>query len=258
MISHIPTFRSKLAEGKVCLGASVTLNDPIVTEILSNAAEFLWIDTEHCPMGMETLVGHLIAARAGGAPALVRVPSSEISVIKRVLDSGAEGLIVPQVRSAEEVETIVQACRYPPKGSRGWGPRRPTNYGERSFDDYMVDANERLFVAVQIEHIDAVRDLDRILAVEGLDAIALGPNDLSGSMGKLCRLDDPEVEAVIQEVVDKARAAGKPVGTGMDTDADGAVRFAEMGMQWIQVGCDFSYMLKFAKELFTEIRGRGV
>src|SRR5579871_5572334 len=240
MISHIQKFRKKLDSGQLCLGAGMTFYDPSAAEALCDSVDFLWIDLEHNPTSLESLLSILIAARAGGAPALVRVPTSDVAWIKRVLDTGAEGLIVPQVRSAEEVQGIVSACRYPSAGTRGYGPRRPSNYGRNGGSEYHQHANQHLFVSAQIETVDAVRDLDAILAIPGLDSIVVGPYDLSGSMGMLGQLRHPQVMETVATVVKKARAAGKYVGIGMGNDVEYALEAAKWGVQWIQCGNDFS------------------
>ena len=108
-----------------------------MTEALCDSVDFVWIDLEHNPMSVESMMGHLIAARAGRSPALVRIPCGDVGWIKRVLDSGAEGIILPQASSAKQVRAFVSACRYPPMGTRGYGPRRPSNYGRDGGIDYM-------------------------------------------------------------------------------------------------------------------------
>jgi 2-keto-3-deoxy-L-rhamnonate aldolase RhmA len=256
MISHIHKFREKLNSGRFCLGAGISFYDPAVTEALCDSVDFLWIDLEHNPTSLESLQSQLIAARAGGAPALVRVPTSDVAWIKRVVDTGAEGIIVPQVRSAEEVRQIVSNCRYPTLGTRGYGPRRPSNYGRNGGAEYLAHANEHLFVCVQIESIDAVRELDEILAVKGLDSIVLGPQDLSGSMGMLGQVHHPKVAETIAHIVTQARKAGLYVGMGMGNDVDFAVEAAKLGVQWVQCGSDFSYMVAFADQLYGRVRAR--
>src|SRR5262249_4000615 len=112
------------------IGPSISLTDPIVTEILLPFADFLWIDAEHNPLTPEVVLHHLLAAKGSTCPAIVRVPANDANFVKHVLDSGADGVIGPQVRSAEEVRRFVSACRYPPLGSCGFGPRRPGRYGD--------------------------------------------------------------------------------------------------------------------------------
>jgi len=256
MISNIHKFREQLASGKLCLGTGITFSDPAVVEALCDSVDFLWIDLEHNPISLESLLTHLIAARAGGAPALVRVPSNEIAWTKRVLDSGAEGIILPQARSAQEVQQFVSACRYPPLGTRGFGPRRPTNYGRSGGDQYIQHANENLFVAVQIETMEAVEQLDEIVSIKGMDSLVVGPYDLSGSMGMLGQVRDPKVIDVIDGIITKARQARLYVGMGMGADGEHAMQAAESGVNWVQCGNDFEYMNHFADDLFNGIRER--
>jgi 2-keto-3-deoxy-L-rhamnonate aldolase RhmA len=137
MYCHTKKFREKLDSGKLCLGPGITFADPAVTESIAPIADFVWIDLEHNPTNLQTMLAHLIAARAGGTMGLVRVASNDLGWIKRVLDSGAEGIILPQAQSYDEVAAFVSACRYPPLGTRGFGPRRPTNYGRLAGAEYL-------------------------------------------------------------------------------------------------------------------------
>jgi hypothetical protein len=137
-------------------GAAVTLADPLVSDALAGSVDFLWIDLEHAAMSPDALSGHLLAARGRGIPALVRVAAGTTPLIKPVLDAGAPGIIVLQVRTAEEVRQAVGDCRYPPLGRRGYGPRVPSDYGRDAGREYAARANRELFVAVQIEKADAL------------------------------------------------------------------------------------------------------
>jgi 2-dehydro-3-deoxyglucarate aldolase/4-hydroxy-2-oxoheptanedioate aldolase len=256
MLGHIEKFRKKLASGEFCLGTGVTFSDPAVSEALSSSVDFLWIDLEHNPMSLESMQAHLMAARAGGSPALVRVPTAEVVWIKRVLDTGAEGIIFPQVRSAAEVQAAVDACRYPPLGTRGFGPRRPSNFGRNAGDEYLAEANRRVFTVAQIEAVEAVRDLDRILAVKSLDSVVIGPYDLSGSMGLLGKIEHPKVAEAVEAIIAKTRAAGLSVGMGMGLDEAYARRAAALGVNWVQCGSDFNYLVEGADRLFAAIRGQ--
>ena len=254
MISHIDKFRTKLDAGYLCLGTGLTFSDPAVTEALCQSVDFIWFDLEHNPTSLESLLAHLIAARAGGAPAIVRVPSNDIAWTKRVLDTGAEGIMLPRVASAQEAQQFVSACRYPPMGTRGFGPRRPTNYGRIDLDEFFQQANYHLFVSVQIETMRAVEEIDQILSIEGLDSVMIGPNDLSGAMGILGQVDDPQLLETISTVFKKTKDAGLYAGIGKDANTDYLIRAAELGAQWIQCGCDFEYLIRSADRLFTDIR----
>ncbi len=203
---------------------------------------------------MESLLHHLIAARAGGTPALVRIPSSDIGWIKRVLDTGAEGIILPQAESAQEIKEFVSNCRYPPQGKRGFGPRRPSNYGRLGGDAYLEHANENLFVVAQIETVSALEQVDDVVAIEGLDSLVVGPYDLSGSMGILGQVHDERVIQAIEAVVAKSQAAGKFVGMGMGADRNHALEAARLGVNWAQCGNDYEYLIRTADKLFASVR----
>ena len=255
MYEAIREFRKKLSAGRFCLGVCITLSDPAVTEALGGNVDFYWIDLEHTSLGLESLQAHLIAARAAQVPAIVRVPGSEVWFIKRVLDMGAPGIIVPQVRSAAEVQMVVDASRYKPLGDRGYGPRRASAYG-RETEAYLESINQDLFVAVQIENTDGLRELDKIVTVRGLDSIVLGPYDLSASMGLMGQVTHPQVSGAIDRVVQTARAHGLYVGMGGGAELDYALRAAAMGVQWLQAGSDFGYMIQFVEERFAQIAAK--
>jgi 4-hydroxy-2-oxoheptanedioate aldolase len=256
MFTALQRFREKINAGRFCLGAGIRLSDPAVTEALADSVDFVWIDLEHSPIGVESLLAHLIAARAGNTAALVRVPSSDVAWIKRVLDIGAPAVIVPQVHSVEEVRGVVAACRYPPVGQRGFGPRRSSNYGRDGGVEHLKRANEQIFVCVQIETAEAVRDVDAIVAVDGLDSIVVGPNDLAGALGFPGQPREPRVQETIRTVVSKARKAGKIVGMGMGPDSEHALEAARIGVQWLQCGGDCGYMVQAVDILFGGIRNR--
>jgi 2-keto-3-deoxy-L-rhamnonate aldolase RhmA len=251
----INNFRSRLDAGEVCLGSGVTTSDPVVMEVLAPVCDFIWIDLEHTHLGYESLMGHLIAARACETPAIVRVRDGQLASIKPVLDMGVDGFVVPQVRSAAEVKSIVDMARYAPLGQRGYGPRRAGRYGMYGGREYADAANESLFAGVQVENTDAFAELDDILSIEGLDTIFIGPYDLSVSMGHFGEVDHPEVRETIQTIIDRTRAAGKYVGIGMDASAAGAMKAIRQGVQWVQCGDDYGHMRLSFESVAREVRG---
>jgi 2-keto-3-deoxy-L-rhamnonate aldolase RhmA len=247
-------FRQKIAAGQLCLGPSVTLTDPRVTDALGDSVDFIWLDLEHSLMSPEAVAGHMLAARGRGVPVIVRVVAGETPFIKPILDAGADGIIVPQVTSAAEVKRAVDDCRYPPVGTRGYGPRVPSNYGRDGGDDYVRRANEDVFTAVMIETREAVEAIDEIVAVPGLDSIVLGPMDLSASYGMLGQTEHPTVIAALEHVIARARAAGCLVGAGMGVDAANAIRMGRRGVQWVQIGGDCGYMVTQMDLLNQQVR----
>ncbi|MCH2202839.1 MAG: aldolase/citrate lyase family protein [Fuerstiella sp.] len=255
MIStNINRMREKLRAGQTVLGAGITHTDPTVTEALAPSVDFFWFDMEHNPATTESMLGHLIAARAGGAPSIVRIPSNDVGWVKRVLDSGAEGIILPRAYSAQDAAKFVSACRYPPMGTRGFGPRRPMQYGRLQQQEYLQQANRDVFVTIQVETIELVQELDEVLKIEGLDSLVLGPQDLSGSMGRLGETTHPEVVDVMTTVASKARAAGKFIGSGLDADPDFAKLLIDCGVQWLQAGNDFQFMINGCESAYSQIR----
>jgi 4-hydroxy-2-oxoheptanedioate aldolase len=247
-------FRDKLSGGQVCIGAGITFSDPLVSDALADGVDFLWIDLEHSPMSPEALAGHLLAARGKRVPGLVRVGGAITPLIKGALDAGADGIIVPQVRTVDEVRQVVADCRYPPLGQRGYGPRVPAGYFRRGGRAFTDRANELVFAAVMIETAEALAALDDILAIPGLDSVVIGPADLSYALGVTGDVEHPTVVAAIESIAARARAAGKFVGAGMGPDADYARTMARRGVQWLQVGSDCTYLYKQMDAITTAFR----
>lgn len=244
-----------MRQGDVCLGSIVSFSDPTVSEALGSAGlDFLWIDMEHGPMGIETVQAHVMATELTGAAPIVRVPWNDPVLIKPVLDVGAAGVIVPMVRTAADVQQAVAACRYPPGGIRGYGPRRPSRYGREGGPSFCAHANESIVTIVQIEHVDAVRNVDGILAVPGLDAVLIGANDLSGSLGVPGQADHPEVLQAIDTVIDKARRKGVFVGLPVGDDPATVAAWIRKGVRWLAVGGDFFFLVRAMDDFIAAIR----
>ena len=230
---------ANLASGRTSIGAVVTMSDLVVSELAGDCGmDFVWIDAEHGPHTIQDVQRHLIALRGTGCAGLVRVRADEPMLIKPYLDIAPDGIIVPMVNTPELAEAAVAACRYPPKGMRGCGVRRAVRYGAVDFFDYLKASEKWPLVICQIEHVDAVRNLDKILKVPGVDSFCIGPCDLSGSMGILNQMEDPELNRVIDEVALKIKKAGKWLGTA----AGGFARWKERGVDWFAGTSDWGAM----------------
>ncbi|MCH8828775.1 MAG: 4-hydroxy-3-methylbut-2-en-1-yl diphosphate synthase [Planctomycetes bacterium] len=247
-------FLQKLQSGRVCLGTAICLSDPTVVEALAPDVDLFWIDTEHAPISLESLKSHLMAIKGTEAAALVRVPWNDPVLMKPVLDLGADGIIVPMVRTAGDVAAAVAACRYPPEGIRGFGPLRPLDYGRLDAAQFCRDSNEQLIIIVQIEHIEAVRNIDEILAVPGLTSIAFGPQDLSASMGHRTQPRHPEVLRAMETVIESAQRAGIPVGISVGADPEELCQWVDMGIQWLSMGVDVTLMLQALRDVTDRVR----
>ena len=246
-------FVEKARSGRMPLGAVVTFADAAVTEVLCAAGlDFVWIDGEHGIIDRKTAQDHLIAAAAQGVPALYRVPACDHTEIKRIIDLTPAGIIVPMVMNAEDAAKAVAACRYPVHGgNRGCGFRRGFDYGLRATDDYLEDARANPLVIVQLEHIDAVRDLDRILAVRGVDSVLIGPYDLSMSMGKPGAWHDQEVRATFDEACRRIKAAGILLGVYAECDFD---LWKRRGVDYIAIKNDTNAMLDGARAMIAKFK----
>lgn len=239
----------KLAQRQPAIGTFVLTGEPAITEIFGYADfDFVIIDTEHSPNDINAVVNHIRAAQVSGLSPLVRVTKNDPSLILRALDSGAGGVVVPQVNSAAEAKAAVAAARYGPAGERGVaGIVRAARFGFTPFADYLKQANQAL-VIVQIEHIDAVANLDEILAVEGVDGIFIGPTDLSQSMGITGQFNNQSLREVIGQVFEQAKATDKWIGIFCVNAAD-AREWAAKGAVLLTIGTDTMLIAQAAREL---------
>ena len=191
---------------KINLGSWITLNHPSIAEIMSDAGfDWLCVDMEHSVTDYAEAQQIILAIQSKGLKAFVRVGENNTRIIKRVLDAGADGIIVPSVNSAVEAQKAVDSVKYPPFGKRGVGLARAQSYGF-GFESYRDTASKEIKLIVQIEHINAINELDAILQTNGIDGTFIGPYDLSGSMGKPGNWDDPDVKQallVYEETVQK-------------------------------------------------------
>ena len=242
-------FWSNYKNHKLMIGTHITCNDSQQTEILSYVGfDYFWLDTEHTVIERYTVLLHLIAARASGKPVFVRIPWNDQVLAKPILDIGADGLIFPMINSAEDAERAVAACRYPPRGVRGFGPRRATRCGLDSADDYIHSESEKIVKLIQIETRSAVEHIDEIARVDGVDILVLGPCDLSGAFGKLNQIKDPEIQQIYRHVVERAHAAGKPVLVSNGNYSLENIRmWVDMGFDMITVGNESSFIVNGAK-----------
>ena len=255
-MNNLDLFRKKLADGKLCIGMAIDMSDPRVSEMIGELGyDWSFIDMEHSMLDLRAVEGHLMASRARETAPIIRVHSSDPVLMKRILDLYPAGIIVPQIRSAAEARRAIDASLYPPRGERGYGPIRGVRYGLESQEDYL--ANFDLFRVVQIEHTGAVAELDAILEIDALDGVIIGPNDLSGSMGKLGQTDDPEVVAVIDEVSKKVIDSGKYLGSSTGFSETGLKRWLDRGASFISLEGDIWNLCEASRKVLNAARVLG-
>jgi len=202
-------LKAKLRKNKLSIGSWITLAHPAIAEIISkDGFKWLTVDLEHSVITIREAEELIRIIDLCGVVPLVRLSANDTVQIKRVMDAGAHGVIVPMVNSASNAEQAVAAVRYPPYGHRGVGLARAQGYGSR-FEQYLNWANEKAVVIVQVEHIEAVNNLEEILSVEGVDGFFIGPYDLSGSLGIPGQFEHPYMKEAMERIQTIGNDSGK-------------------------------------------------
>ena len=227
-----------------------SLGDPQITEALSQVEmSFVGIDIEHGTISFEQSQRIIAAAQANGRCCLPRIDSHSMPMIKRLLDSGADGVIVPMVDTPEQVEKLIEWTKYPPVGKRSFGVNRGHNYGH-NFDKYISEWNDQSSLVIQIESITGVENIDKLLAYDEVDAVMVGPYDLSGSLGIPGQLDHPELVAAAEHVIQAAKKHGRGCGTQVvDPDADSITKAQTDGYTFTVLSSDIFMLWKWAEKM---------
>jgi 2-keto-3-deoxy-L-rhamnonate aldolase RhmA len=242
-MTEIPAFKRRLRGGDPVVGHWLSVGHPTVAEVCTREADFAVVDTEHAPNDLETvanLARAIESAGEGPTAALARVADNDPVGIKRVLDTGVSGVLVPMVETAEEARAAVEAVRYPPEGVRGIAGSRGNDYG-RELAAQVESGGDHLVTVVQVETERAVENAADIAAVEGVDSLLVGPADLSGSLDVFGEYDSDTFREAISAVLDRAGDADTPVGT-LATDDDEIRLWAEYGYDYQIVGVDAGYL----------------
>ncbi len=242
-------FKRALKEGHVQYGLWLGLADPISAELCAGAGfDWLLIDGEHAPNDIRTVLAQLQAVSAYDSHPVVRPVEGRQSVIKQILDIGAQTLLVPMVENAEQAQAIVAAVRYPPRGNRGVGTALARAARWNRIDGYFEHADEEVCLILQVESAAALDQLDDIAAVDGVDAIFIGPADLAASLGHLGNPAHPEVKETIEKALKRVRSAGKAPGI-LCIDPELARNYVEHGALFVAVGVDTVMLSKAAYDL---------
>jgi 2-keto-3-deoxy-L-rhamnonate aldolase RhmA len=242
------TLKAKLADGKTTVGTWMTIFHPALAEYLSTLP-FDWFvfDQEHSPLDVDTTQTLLQAMHGSRVTPLIRVAWNDQVRIKKALDIGPHGLVIPMVSTAEDAENAVRYCKYPPEGVRGCGPARALMVDT----DYLETANDEIMVIVQIETEEAVANVESILSTEGIDAFFLGPMDLSYSLGLRGDTGDARLQTAIDTVMRAGKALGVPGGIWQGAGKSVSERIEE-GWQMVALGFDAQYMLAGGKQALRE------
>ena len=236
-------LKNKLKNNQLTIGSWVMMNSITNIEVMAlGGFEWLVIDLEHTSIDLQTTENLIRSIQANDMSALVRVDKNEEVIIKKVLDMGADGIVVPMVCSKEDALQAVNYAKYPPKGKRGVGLYRASGYGTK-FEEYKKWVDEELVIIAQIEHIDAVNNIDEILKVNGIDGTIIGPYDLSGSMGYPGEFERDDVKKAVQTVIEKCKEHNTPSGFHVvDTNPEKIQSKIDIGCTFLAYGIDYLFL----------------
>lgn len=246
-------FKKALAKGESQIGLWSSLSSNYTVEVIAGAGfDWLLLDMEHSPNDLESVLGQLQAAAAYATHPVVRVPWNDMVAIKRVLDVGAQSLLVPYVSTAEEAAAAVSYTRYPPQGVRGVaGTTRATRFGR--IKDYARRAPEEICLLVQVETQSALDNIEAICKVPGIDGVFIGPADLHASLGYTGEIANPDVKPRIDDAIRRIRRAGKAPGILTPSEAD-ARHWLECGALFVAVGADVGILARGAEALAAKFK----
>lgn len=250
----VNTLKRALMAGRVQIGLWSSLSSNITVEVVAGAGfDWLLLDTEHSPNEVPMVLSQLQAAMEGTAQPVVRVPWNDFVTIKRYLDIGTQSFLVPYVQNAQEAEAAVRATRYPPRGIRGVATvSRASRFGR--VKDYFAHADDEICVVVQLESREALRNLEAIAAIDGVDGLFIGPSDLAADMGHLGNAGHPEVQEAIEDAFERIQAAGKAAGF-LTPDTNLAQRWIDQGCLIAAVGADIGILARGAEALAARFKG---
>jgi len=244
--------KEKLKKKQLVLGTWLMIGNPAVAEIMAGEGfDFISVDMEHTPINVETFYQLAMAAKGTGCDILARLPSCDVVMAKQVLDMGAAGIIVPSVNSPAEAVQSVVIAKYPPAGVRGAALCRATGYGS-NFPDYYANHNSEVIVVVMLEHINAAKNADAILATPGIDAALIGPYDLSASMGLPGQLYHPDVLAAQQQILDACKRQNVVAGIHLvQADPESVKKRIDQGFGFIAGGIDTLFIREGCRQVLV-------
>jgi 2-keto-3-deoxy-L-rhamnonate aldolase RhmA len=258
MSNRIAALKKKIVSGQPTYGSWITLGHPAVAEIMAQAGfDWLVVDLEHSAITIGQAQSLIQVIELAGVVPFVRLTNNDPHQIKRVMDAGARGIIIPMVNTPEEARAAVAATRYPPSGCRGVGLGRAQKYGF-GFVDYAARLDRETIVVVQIEHIKAVDNAEAILSVPGVDAFLVGPYDLSGSLGVPGQFEHPKMRIAIQRIHAAARKTGRTAGFHVIPPSPEEVsRRRREGFAFLAVSLDTYYLGGACRSTLAALRGGG-
>lgn len=249
------TLKTKLNNNELTIGSWITIGHPSVIEVLSNAGfDWFTIDMEHTTIDYSTAQTLISTIQSKGMSALVRVSKNDEVYIKRVLDAGADGVIVPMINNADDAKKAVEFVKYPPEGKRGVGLYRAQKFGF-GFEKYKKWLSDNVVIIAQIEHFEAVNNIEEIISTKGIDGVIIGPYDLSGSMGIPGEFDDPKVVTALETFEKACKEKHFPMGFHViEPDYRLVKEKISKGYNFIAFSTDFFFMGEKAISELSKLR----
>lgn len=250
MFARRAELKRKLRSRERIFAAWSSLGHPSATEVFARSGvDFVGIDMEHSTISQEEARRNIVAGQAGGALCLPRIATHDNAAVKRLLDSGADGIIAPNVDTGEQAETLLSFMKYPPLGKRGFGVARCQGYGF-DFDEYVAQWNDHAVFIAQVESITSVENIDGILVVDGVDGVMVGPYDMSGSLGIPGQIHHEKVQGAAARAIEACKRHGKACGTHLvEADPEGVAKAFEAGYTFVVLGSDVFMLWKWGEQV---------
>ena len=249
------SLKNRINKNEITYGTWITINSPIIPEILASAGfDWLCIDLEHSSIDLDDLMSLIISIERNNIYPLVRVGENNSNLIKRVMDLGSHGVIVPNVNNEQDAIQAVRSVKYPPYGNRGVGLFRAQKFGKK-FDEYLSWVKKNSIVIVQIEHIDAVNNLEKIFSVKGIDAYFIGPYDLSSSMGIPGKFKDKRFKETLNKIIETGKKFNISSGFhSVSSNAKEAIKYKRLGFKLIALSLDSIFLGDKAVESLSKLK----
>ena len=254
MNKKLELLKEKISKNEPVVGASTTFTDCTVTELLAEVGyDFNWIDTEHTRIDKNEVVHHLMANKGTNCASFIRIPWNDPVLVKPILEFGPDGVIFPFINTPEQAEQAVKSCKYPPEGFRGWGPKRANKYGTMNEEEYIKNAYSQFWTIIQVEHVESIENLDEILSVDGIDAIMVGPSDLSASVGLIRQTNHKNVKEEMDKIAEVVNRHDVIFGAVAGNNPQIAKEWLDRGADMIRVGSEFGQLKKAAQNIYEGI-----
>lgn len=243
-------LKEKIQNREKTIGMHVGLSDTSIGRIAGlGGYDFVWVDLEHTYLSCETLFRQILAIKLAGGQVIVRVPQDDLTVTKKVLEMGVDGIIFPMIKSAEEANRLISYTLYPPYGIRGFGPMNAVDYGFQDVAEYVRTNHQTMCRFIQIEHVQAVEHLEEIIQNDFIDGYIIGPQDLSGSIGQLGNVFGDDVTALVRRIVSTLKANGKYIGLSSGDKRESTIQhWRDMGIDMLSCGGDFDFLADAVRE----------